>query len=244
MDITGLWSVCQLLLADTVRLDRCTMNNADEDPILIGNIQAVEDDGRVERRDAAANRARIMATADALFAEKGVAQVNMADIALAAGVGKGTLYRRFANKGELCLALMDAQMVEFQDTMLMRMQQMTESGVPKIEQLAHFIDALVYFTDTHSPLLCEVQREGLLQGLDNNRAQLPHFWQHMTVSGLLKSAVHAGEIQSDIDTDYIADALLAPLKVDIFRFQKEVRHFSLERISAGLQTLVIGLANI
>ncbi len=199
-----------------------------------------EDDGRVERRDAAANRYKILQTAERLFAAHGVGNVNMADIAQAAGVGKGTLYRRFANKGELCLALLDTQMADFQNGMLSRMQQMNIAGLPKLEQLQQFMDALVYFTDTHSPLLCEVQREGLLP-LDNTRLQLPHFWQHMTVSVLLRSAAAAGEIPPDLDTDYLADALLSPLKADFFQFQKNNRGFTLERISAGLRTLISGL---
>ncbi len=218
------------------------MSDGMDKPILIGAINSGDDDGRSERRDAAANRTKILATAERLFAEHGVDHINMADIALAAEVGKGTLYRRFANKGELCLALMDTQMADFQNSMLARMQQMSLDGVPKLEQLQQFIEALVYFTDTHSPLLCEVQREGLIPNLaDNSRLQLPHFWQHMTVSGLLKAAGTAGEISPELDTDYLADALLAPLKADIFQFQKRVRGFTLERISSGLRTLVSGL---
>lgn len=213
---------------------------SDDEPIMLGEIHMNEDDGRVERRDAAANRYKILQTAERLFAAHGVGNVNMADIAQAAGVGKGTLYRRFANKGELCLALLDTQMADFQNGMLSRMQQMNIAGLPKLEQLQQFMDALVYFTDTHSPLLCEVQREGLLP-LDNTRLQLPHFWQHMTVSVLLRSAAAAGEIPPDLDTDYLADALLSPLKADFFQFQKNNRGFTLERISAGLRTLISGL---
>ncbi|MCP5093978.1 MAG: helix-turn-helix transcriptional regulator, partial [Chloroflexi bacterium] len=171
--------------------------------------------------------------------------VNMADIAQAAGVGKGTLYRRFANKGELCLALMDTQMVEFQNSMLSRMQQLSAQGVAYLEQLDQFLDALVYFTDIHSPLLCVVQHAGLFQAFGNStQAQLPHFWQHMTISGLLKTAVSAGELSPDLDIDYLSDALLSPLKADIFHFQRQVRGFSLERISIGLRTLVAGLKGI
>ena len=83
--------------------------------ILLNLVPATEQATRPERIDAVENRKRILSVAEALFAQHGVADVTMADVASAAGVGKGTLYRRFANKGELCLALMDTQMREFQE---------------------------------------------------------------------------------------------------------------------------------
>ena len=206
------------------------------------SLSVVDASIKSERRDAVENRAKILETAESLFAEHGVENVNMADIAKAANVGKGTLYRRFANKGELCLALLDTQMRDFQDGMLLRMQQLSTDGASKLDQLDQFIDALVYFTETHSPLLCVVQREGLAPSSEDARIQLPHFWQHMTITGLLKTAVAEGELSSSIDIDYVADAILAPLKVDIFRFQRTVRGFSLERISAGLRMIIRGLS--
>ncbi len=217
------------------------MNQPEQDTITLGTIDEVGSTYRQERRDAAANRARILQTAEKLFAEHGVANVNMADIAQAAEVGKGTLYRRFTNKAELCLALMDTQMVEFQNGILSRLQQMSAQNTPKMDQLDQFIDALIYFTDAHAPLLCEVQRAGLLQDHDPDGLELPHFWQYMTVNGLLKAAVLNGEISDTLDVDYLADAILAPLKADIFYYQREVRGFSLERISAGLRLLLDGL---
>ncbi len=217
------------------------MNQLENDMITLGTIDEVGSTCRQERRDAAANRARILQTAEKLFAQHGVANVNMADIAQAAEVGKGTLYRRFTNKAELCLALMDAQMVDFQNGMLSRMQQMSAQEMPKLAQLDQFVDALIYFTDDHAPLLCEVQRAGLLQEQDPDGLELPHFWQYMTVNGLLKAAVLNGELPETLDVDYLADAILAPLKADIFYYQRQVRGFSLERISAGLRLLLSGL---
>lgn len=199
----------------------------------------IDEDGRSERKDAAANRILILETAEALFAEKGVENVCMAEIAQAAHVGKGTLYRRFANKAELCLALMDTQMADFQNSMLAEFRKMTANSVPKMSQLEFFMDALVRFTDIHSPLLSEVQSEGLLQ--EGRSTEMPHFWQYMTVHGLFQAAIEAGELPRGLDTEYLADALLSPLKVDIFRFQREVRGFSLERISEGLRVLIAGL---
>ena len=70
-----------------------------------------EDEHRVLRRDAEANRLRLLAAARELFAERGL-DVTLHDIAARAGVGVGTAYRRFANKGEIMDALFGLQVEE------------------------------------------------------------------------------------------------------------------------------------
>lgn len=69
----------------------------------------VEQAPRRERQDAVLNRARILSTAQDLFAQDGVENVSMNLIAQKAGVGAGTLYRHFGNKSELCFALIQDQ---------------------------------------------------------------------------------------------------------------------------------------
>src|SRR5690606_37833343 len=59
-----------------------------------------------ERRDARENRQRLLAAAKRLFAAQGVDATSMHEIARTAGVGQGTLYRHFADKAELCHALL------------------------------------------------------------------------------------------------------------------------------------------
>jgi len=58
------------------------------------------------RRDAERNRQRILAAAGELFAERGLS-VTLDDIARHAGVGVGTVYRRFPDKNELIDALFE-----------------------------------------------------------------------------------------------------------------------------------------
>lgn len=58
---------------------------------------------REERKDAAESRKLILRTAACLFDEHGVQGVSMHQIAKKAGVGQGTLYRRYSHKGDLCL---------------------------------------------------------------------------------------------------------------------------------------------
>jgi AcrR family transcriptional regulator len=61
---------------------------------------------RAERADKARNRARILAAASAAFAERGV-ETQMDDVAARAGLGVGTLYRHFATKEALMVALLE-----------------------------------------------------------------------------------------------------------------------------------------
>jgi AcrR family transcriptional regulator len=64
------------------------------------------------RADAQRNLERIITSARALFAERG-AQAQMEDIAAHAGVGIGTLYRRFPTKESLMTALVRERFQEF-----------------------------------------------------------------------------------------------------------------------------------
>ncbi len=66
---------------------------------------------RALRRDAARNRERLLAAARELFADHGF-DVTLDEVAHRAGVGVGTAYRRFANKGELLDALFSEQTAE------------------------------------------------------------------------------------------------------------------------------------
>jgi AcrR family transcriptional regulator len=62
--------------------------------------------GRAERADKARNRLRILAAASAAFAERGM-ETQMDDVAARAGLGVGTLYRHFATKEALMVALVE-----------------------------------------------------------------------------------------------------------------------------------------
>ncbi|MFD4366922.1 TetR/AcrR family transcriptional regulator [Rhodococcus sp. NPDC058521] len=63
------------------------------------------------RRDAQENLQRILASARIVFAERGV-EAKLADVAKHAGVGVGTVYRRFASKDELIQALFQTRVDE------------------------------------------------------------------------------------------------------------------------------------
>ena len=63
-------------------------------------------------------------------------------------------------------------------------------------------------------------------------------WHRWTVLGLLRAAAREGELGAHLDLEYLAVALLAPVDVDLFYYQRREKGIPVERISAGLRSLV------
>ena len=89
------------------------------------------------RADAARNRARILEAASGLVAELGIEHVSMEDVAKAACVGTGTLYRRFGDRAGLAFALLDSQTRDFQNGLIAGPPPLGP-GVPAHERLHAF----------------------------------------------------------------------------------------------------------
>ena len=94
------------------------------------------------RSDAARNRMLILAAAERLFAKNGVTCTSMDAIAAEAGVGKGTLFRRFGDRGSLVFALLDSTAREFQDRFISGPPPLGP-GAPPVERLTAFGEALL-----------------------------------------------------------------------------------------------------
>src|SRR5437588_6550717 len=106
---------------------------------------------RHERRDAAEHRQRILEVARGLFAEHGVDAVSMHQIAMAAGVGQGTLYRRYAHKGELCMDLLRERHERFAEEIAVLLAATATS--PALERLESVLAKSVALLEEHGTLL-------------------------------------------------------------------------------------------
>jgi len=109
-----------------------------------------------ERADAVRNRRSVLEAAAALYAARGVAEVSMDDIAVAAGVGKGTLYRRFADKSALAAALLDDRERDLQERMLSGPPPLGPGASPQ-DRLAAFADAYLRYVAAHLDLVAVSQ---------------------------------------------------------------------------------------
>ncbi|PCG82978.1 TetR family transcriptional regulator [Streptomyces sp. WZ.A104] len=157
-----------------------------------------------ERADAARNRAAVLEAAARLFAEKGVEAVSMDQVAAAAGVGKGTLFRRFGDKSGLAVALLDARERVLQEAILHGPPPLGP-GAPAGERLAAFLNAYFDYLLEHLALvrMSETATPGARYRIGAYR-----FW-HRHVAILLATAP-----DPDPDPDQAAHALLAALAAD------------------------------
>lgn len=185
-----------------------------------------------ERRDAARNRRRVLEAARALFGERGVSGVTMEEISARAGVGKGTLYRRYPNKGLLCQALLDEPTRSFQGGV---MREIAASGEGPLGRLELFFGRLIGFMESNLELLY-----GAHTSLSpSDRLSHPAYdWRRWTVLGLLREADRRGELEPELDVEYLATALLAPLDVELYHHQRRTLDLPPARVSAGLASLI------
>jgi AcrR family transcriptional regulator len=183
-------------------------------------------DSVCERADAARNRARILEAAKRLFTRDGVASTSMEAIAYEAGVGKGTVFRRFGDRASLALALLESSERHFQESLL-RGEPPLGPGAPAAERVLAFGRALLAHFYAHNDLMGVAQAGGRF--LDG-----PYRAYRLHLSILLREAA------PELDADYLADGLLAPINPSLLARQLE-RGMELERLQEGWATLARGL---
>jgi AcrR family transcriptional regulator len=202
-------------------------------------------ESRNERRDAAERRQRILEVAQHLFAEHGVEAVSMHQIALAAGIGQGTLYRRYAHKGELCMDLVVERYERFAAEITTLLSQASTS--PALERLEKVLAHMVRLLEEQGIMGGFVAGTERREGPCHEPDRFRHFsfqttpwyrWLHDLLAGLLSEAVERGEL-AILDVPYTADAILAALHPAVFRFQRHERGFSSDRILQGLRQIYI-----
>ncbi|MGW3934709.1 TetR/AcrR family transcriptional regulator [Streptomyces phaeochromogenes] len=160
---------------------------------------------RRPRKDAARNRAAVLAAADTLFTEcESPEDVTMADIATAAGVGKGTLFRAFGDRTGLIRALYS--------TRLEPVRNAVEEGppplgpdTPPLRRVPALLDALLCFKLDNRHLALALEATG-----SDSPYQAEHYerWH-----SLLRSALE--QIPSLTNSDFTAHALLATVRADL-----------------------------
>lgn len=183
-----------------------------------------------ERADAARNRRRILEAAERLFTDRGVAAVSMDDVAAAAGVGKGTLYRRFGDRAGLGIAVLDERERELQDAILRGPPPLGPGASPR-KRLKAFVDAYLGYAWRNLELL--VVAETSSPGARYRSGVYAGFRRHVEL--LL---IDAGADDPALG----AELILAPLAGDFLRHLAVERELERHAIRASLLRLTARLA--
>ncbi len=185
---------------------------------------------RHERADAARNRAGILRAAERLVAEHGAQQVTMDQVACAAGVGKGTLFRRFGDRQGLMRALLDESEREFQEAFI-RGPAPLGPGAPPRERLVAFGERLLEHIEIQGDLI--VSAESGTPGARLRHSVYAAYRAHVTA--LLQESEYEGEIS------YLADVLLGALVSELVLFQRRERGLSQAELKRCWSELVCAL---
>ncbi len=101
-----------------------------------------------ERADAARNRRLLLATAREMLAEHGADKLTMDGLAERAGLGKGTVFRRFGTRAGIFQALLDHDERDFQQQVLSGPAPLGP-GAPALERLIAYGRARIDFLTGH-----------------------------------------------------------------------------------------------
>jgi AcrR family transcriptional regulator len=140
-------------------------------------------DDRPLRRDAAANRQRLLDAAAQVFAAHGL-EASVEEIARVAGVGMGTLYRRFPTK--------DALIAELVHDVLDRMQSLAEEAATHTDGtgLESFLAASSAYQAQHRGCLPR------LWATDTDQESVERV--RRSITGLLQDAKAHGRVRRDV----------------------------------------------
>lgn len=180
-----------------------------------------------ERADAARNRQLLLDAAQQLVREQGVDSLTMDALAKRAGVGKGTVFRRFGSRSGLLRALLDHAERKFQEEFMF--------GPPPLGPGAEPVDRLVAFGRAR---LLDIEVAGELHraaeiGEANQRYTGPPYGllrAHVTM--LLRAA------RVDGDVVLIADGLLGLLGAALVMHQMHVLGYDRCRIGDNWEAFV------
>jgi AcrR family transcriptional regulator len=181
-----------------------------------------------ERGDAARNRALLLGAARRLIAERGADAVTMDDIAAAAGVGKGTVFRRFGSRAGLMMVLLDEDERASQQAFLFGPPPLGPDA-PPLDRLLAFGRDRLRFAHAHHELLSAANRDPHARYGSTVNAPIMVLRMHIRV--LLASAGTTGNLDAQ------ADALLALLDADYVEHQLADYGQTLQSLGDGWESL-------
>lgn len=160
---------------------------------------------RKTRKDAVRNQLAVLQAADALFARsESPEDLTMADVAAAAGVGKGTVFRAFGDRAGLLRSLYEARLEPVREAVEAGPPPLGP-GTPPEERVPALLDAVLCFKLDNRRLALALEASG---GSALYQAEHYERWH-----ALLRSVLE--QVPGLTDPGFTAHALLAATRADL-----------------------------
>jgi AcrR family transcriptional regulator len=157
-----------------------------------------------ERVDAARNRRLLLDTARQMIAGQGAGKLTMDGLAARAGLGKGTVFRRFGTRAGIFQALLDGDERDFQEQVL--------SGPPPLGPGAPALDRLIAYGRARIDFL--IGRREIARAALDGREPVPAGSQTPMSRAHIRSlldTVRLGPVDLDVLATQLTAALDGPL---------------------------------
>lgn len=171
---------------------------------MISDVIAELETGSRRDRRKAETRARLVAAARELFAQRGYDATRPQDIARAADVAIGTFYLYFADKRAAFLAFTEEASHELMESVRARAAEARGFEA----RLLGSLEAIVEFSDAHPGVLAAAFADAavLASGLPSGTSLRDRLAQ--SLAGGLREGMRRGELRRDYDAAVIANAIV------------------------------------
>jgi AcrR family transcriptional regulator len=164
---------------------------------------------RQERSDAARNRHAVLRAAERLLVERGSEHVSIDAVAAEAGVGKGTVFRRFGSRAGLVRELLQERSRALREAVTDGPPPLGPDAPPR-ERLMAFLAELTTIGEQNAALLSAHEA-----ACADHKHEDPsyRFWaQH--IANLITAE------RPDLDADFLSHAVLAIFDADLIRHMR------------------------
>ncbi|MGQ3027425.1 MAG: TetR/AcrR family transcriptional regulator [Ferrovibrionaceae bacterium] len=179
--------------------------------------------------------AELMAAARQVFRDKGYDDASIAEIALRAGVGEGTLYRYFENKHDLLIKVLEDWYVG-----------MIEDDDRQLRALQGTRDRLHYLIRSHlaviwrEPVFCRLVLVELRAAADYRGSalfQLNRAYARRTLD-TIQEAVQSGEFRADVPLSLVRDMIYGCIEHHTWGYLRGDAEFAVDGVAEAITDMI------
>jgi len=154
---------------------------------------------------------RILKAAGSLYSNHGCEGTTLDDILTASGITKGAFYHYFKSKGDLCMALLDNVIEEYQ-----QLVNSIDPAITPFEQLESFLSELIRLNGSGEWINCRLilrLSSETHTGHPDTDQRIGQFWQWYEdfYIELIEKSIKQGKLNSRIDAGMQAKLLISTI---------------------------------